>query len=85
MSVRGMKTMQSGQVRISDTHLAACLLVKGFQIGGVEGRGSRREFIFLDVSPDAVSSFYGGDDSVSARALLDALRNVRGLLAQELG
>lgn len=52
--------MQSGQVRISDTHLAAYLLVKGFQIGGVEGRGSRRKFIFLNVSPDAVSSFYAG-------------------------
>ena len=76
--------MQSGHIGISDTHLAAYLLVKGFQIAGVESRGSRREFIFLNVSPAAISSFYGGDDAVSARALLDALRNVRGLLAQEL-
>jgi len=78
-----MHTMKvPAELRISDVHLAAYLLVRGFQIVRVEGAPSRREFVFTNVSPEVVSSFYGGDDQVSARALLDAVRNVRGLLVQ---
>lgn len=73
------------ETRISDAHLAAYLLARDFQIVRVEdgGRG-RRDFIFGGVPPEVVASFFGGDDKVSARVLLDALRNVRGLLAQRL-
>lgn len=78
-----MQTMNvPDELTISDTHLAAYLLVKGFQIIRVEGSPGRREFIFKAVPPEMIASFYGGHDEVSARALLDALRNVRGLLAQ---
>lgn len=77
-----MQTMNSQQVKISDVHLASYLLVRGFPIVRVEGTPGRREFVFTEVPPEIISSFYGGDDSVSARALLDALRNVRGLLVQ---
>ena len=79
-----MKTMQSPEhvIRISDTHLAAYLLVRGYQVLGVEGPSNRREFVFGCVPQEIVGSFYGGEDLVSARALLDALRNLRGLLAQ---
>lgn len=70
------------EVKISDVHLASYLLVRGFQVARVNGSPSRREFIFPNVPPEAISSFYGGDDRVSARALLDALRNLRGLLVQ---
>ena len=77
-----MQPMQPIDLRLSDVHLVAYLLVRGFPLRGVDGSPGRREFLFRGVPPDVISSFYGGDDQVSARALLDALRNVRGLLAQ---
>lgn len=74
--------MKDDELAISDTHLAAYLLVRGFQVLRMEGPPGRREFIFPKIPPEVIASFYGGDDHVSARALLDALRNLRGLLAQ---
>lgn len=79
-----MQRMNEGALKISDPHLTAYLLVRGFQILRVEGTPAHREFVFSNVPPEAISSYYGGDDLISARALLDALRNVRGLLAQDL-
>jgi len=76
-----METMQ--EVRLTDSHLAAYLLVRGHRILRIEGPSGRRNFIFSAVPPEVIASFYGGDDAVSARLLLDALRNVRGLLAQQ--
>jgi Domain of unknown function (DUF5659) len=77
-----MQTMHE-PIRISDVHLAAYLVAKGFALLGVEGQPSRREFLFTDVPPDAIVGYYNGE-LVSARALLDALRNLRGLLVQGL-
>lgn len=74
--------MPEDRIAISDLHLAAFLLTKGFPLLGVEGSPGRREFLFPKVPPEVITSFYGGDDQVSARTLLDALRNLRGLLAQ---
>jgi len=74
--------MKDAELAISDLHLAAYLLVRGFKVIRLEGPLGRREFIFAEVPTEVIASFYGGDDRVSARALLDALRNLRGLLAQ---
>lgn len=76
--------MKPDEVKISDVHLAAYLLVRGVPIVRVEGGPGRREFVFTGATQELISSFFGGDDRVSARALLDALRNIRGLLAQHL-
>ena len=70
------------ETRLTDSPLAAYLLVRGHCIRRVEGPSGRREFVFGAVPPEVIASFYGGDDLVSARLLLDALRAVRGLLAQ---
>jgi len=75
-------TSAPAPIKISDLHLASFLLARGFQVVGVEGPPGKRDFVFQDIPLDAISSFYGGDDAVSARALLDALRNLRGLLVQ---
>jgi len=76
--------MKSDEVRISDSHLAAYLLARGHRIQRVAGSPGRREFIFVGVPPEMITTFYGSDDSISARVLLDALRNVKGLLQQPL-
>lgn len=76
--------MDQDEVKVSDLHLSAYLLAKGFPVRRVDGSIGRREFVFETIPPEVISSFYGGDDQVSARALLDALRNLRGLLAQGL-
>ena len=76
-------TPPSAETRISDIHLTAFLVCRGHKLVRVEGPPGRREFVFQGLSPDAMIAFYSGDDQVSARALLDALRNLRGLLAQE--
>lgn len=60
------------------------LLARDCQLLRVQGPQGRREFIFSKVSTEVITSYYGGNDQVSARALLDALRNLRGLLAQEI-
>lgn len=67
-------------VRVSDTSVAAFLLARGFRIVKVEGSPGRREFIFADVPDEAILNFFGGDDQVSARRLLDCLKNLKGLL-----
>ncbi len=85
MVMQTMNTSELNRIRIRDTHLAAYLLARGFQIVGVSGPNGQRDFIFQDVPSETIASFYGGDDRISSRALLDALRNVRGLLAQPLG
>jgi len=72
------------ELRISDIHLVAFLVARGFAVRRTDGPPGRREFVFRDIPEATVLSFYGDDDQVSARALLDALRNVRGLLAQRL-
>ena len=84
-----MKTMEpseikQSEIRLSDMDLSAFLLTLGHPIAGIEGPAGRRQFVFKNVPRDAVVAFYGGDDRVSARALLNALRNVKGLLAQAL-
>ena len=80
-----MKTMeQSPEIKLSDMDLSAFLLTLGHPIVRLEGQAGRRQFVFKNVPEDAVVAFYGGDDRVSARALLNALRNVKGLLAQAL-
>jgi hypothetical protein len=71
-------------IHISDAHLAAYLLARGFRISRIAGSPGRREFVFTEVSGDALVTFYGGDDRISARALLDALKNIKGLIAQPL-
>jgi hypothetical protein len=76
--------MNVDEVRISDAHLAAYLLARGHRIQRVAGSPGRREFIFIDVPHAVLVAYYGGDDSISARALLDALRNIKGLLQQPL-
>jgi hypothetical protein len=79
-----MKSMHEHAIRITDIHLAAFLLAKGYPVAQVIGPQGRREFVFHDVPDGIILTFYGGPDAVSARALFDALRNVRGLVSQPL-
>lgn len=74
--------MSRDEVPISDLHLAAFVLARGGRLVRLAGSQDRREFVFQGIAPEVIAAYYGGNDSVSARALLDALRNVRGLISQ---
>jgi hypothetical protein len=65
--------------RVSDLHLSAFLVAKGHPLVNFVS-GPRAAFIFADVPERDLVAYFGGDDQVSARALLDALKNLKGLL-----
>lgn len=71
--------------RISDLGLAAYLCACGYEITGLTGSNGRREFVFRDVDERAIFDYYSGTDrTVSAKALFDSHRNLKGLLAQHI-
>jgi hypothetical protein len=65
----------------TDIHLAAYLLATDHPLRGFNGRPGQRAFVFGNVTPEAVQSFYAGAPS-DARKVLGALRDLKGLLAQ---
>jgi hypothetical protein len=65
--------------RVSDISLAAYLLARGHPLRDFKA-GGRVEFVFADVPEQVVLAFYGGEDQVSARQILDALKNLKGLI-----
>ena len=65
---------------ISDINLAAYCLAREYRLADFK-KGPRSEFIFQDVPEEVILSYYGGDDQISARKLLDALKNLKGILA----
>ena len=69
---------------ISDLQLAAYLLASGYPLTRLEGAGHRLLFIFTNVSEDTVFRYYRGEDSISARKLFGAYRDLKGLTLQKL-
>ncbi len=72
------------ETQISDLQLAAYLLASGHSLTRAEGTGNRLLFIFADVPEDMVFRYYRGEDSISARALFGAYRDLKGLTLQRL-
>ena len=77
------KTNPPKETRISDLQLASYLLALDYPIIRTEGASHRTEFIFADVPEEVVFHFYQGDSTVNPRKLLDAYRNLKGLLIQK--
>ncbi len=77
-----MNPADTKSIPISDLPLASYLLACGYKLKGTRGNGPRIEFLF-EVPEDALLKFYRGEDLVSARALLDAQRNLLGLTRQQ--
>lgn len=69
----------------ADLHHAAFLQALGFPLLSLENRGGRAVFIFPEPAQEAILKLHQGRDEVSARALLNALRDLKGLLAQRRG
>lgn len=65
----------------TDIHLAAYLLATDHPLRRINGSSGQRAFVFGNVSPEDVQSFYAGAPS-DARKVLGALRDLKGLLAQ---
>lgn len=72
------------ETKVSDLQLAAYLTALDYPLLRVEGPNGRKVFVFTDVPDEVVFAFYSGRDPVSARKLLDALRNLKGLALQAL-
>ncbi len=70
--------------RISDLGLAAYLVALGYPLVRVVGSNGRKDFVFAGVPDEVVFSFYSGKDVVSARLLLGALKDLKGLVLQAL-
>ena len=77
------KTNPPKETRISDLQLASYLLALDYSIIRTEGSSHRTEFIFAAVPEEVVFRFYHGDSTVNPRKLLDAYRNLKGLLIQQ--
>ncbi len=73
--------MNAADFATTDIHLAAYLLATDHPLRGLNGRPGQRAFVFGEVTPEAVQSFYAGAPS-DARKVLGALRDLKGLLAQ---
>ncbi len=69
---------------ITDLQLAAYLLASGYHLTRVEGTGHRLLFIFANVTEETLLRYYRGEDSISARKLFGAYRDLKGLTLQRL-
>ncbi len=70
------------ETQISDLQVASYLLALGYPILRTEGGSHRIEFIFANVPEDIVFRFFQDDSKVNPRKLLDAYRNLKGLIVQ---
>ncbi len=71
--------------RISDIHLASYLRALGFPLVDVRPDGRSTEWVFPDVPQEIILNYYNGvDDLVSARALYNSFRELKGLSYQKL-
>ena len=72
------------ETSISDLQLAAYLLASGYPLTRAEGTGHRLVFIFANVPKQTIFRYYAGEDSISARTLFGAYRDLKGLTLQRL-
>ncbi len=68
--------------RTRDLHVAAFLLSRDFPLIRLEGSPGQRVFVLQGPTEEDVIAFYKGPILLDARKLLNALRDLRGLLAQ---
>jgi hypothetical protein len=67
--------------RNSDLKLASYLLACGHPLISTEPKGRRIIFV-IDAPEEAVRSFYGAQDAVSAKRLFESWRSLRDLLPE---
>lgn len=77
-----MQTPTRDTCATADLHHAAYLQATGFPLLSLEERAGRTFFIFPGAAQAAILKLHQGRDEVSARALLNSLRDLKGLLAQ---
>ena len=83
-----MPTKQAGppkESRVSDLQLAAFCLHLDYPLLHTDRSTGRVEFVFGGVPQDVIARFYQGGHNANARKLLDAYRNLKGLLMQQDG
>ncbi len=73
--------MSTTLVRISDLKLASYPIARGHPLISTEPNGRRVVFV-IDAPEEAVRSFYGAEDAVSAKRLFESWRSLRDLLPE---
>ena len=78
----GKKTVPPQETKISDLQIAAFLLARDYSLLRIEGDSGPATFVFGDVCEREVLAFYQENATVHPRKILDAFRNLKGLLFQ---
>ncbi len=76
-----VKEQRLMEKRVNDLHVACYLLAKGRRLVRVEGPYSRRGMVFLASDQD-ILEFYDDQTTINPRRLLDAMKNLKGMLSQ---
>jgi hypothetical protein len=70
------------ETKTPDMQLAAYLLTSGYPLLRVEGDTKRRVFVFDQCPEEVRLPYYQGRDTVSARKLFSAYRDLKSLVFQ---
>jgi hypothetical protein len=71
------------ETKVSDLQLAAYLMALDYPLLRVEGDSKRQVFVY-EAPVDAVMQYYQGRDTLSARKLFAAYRDLKGIIQQGL-
>lgn len=74
------KTVPPKETKITDLQVAAFLLARDHSLLRTEGDSGPATFVFGDVCESEVLAFYQKNATVHPRKILDAFRNLKGLL-----
>jgi hypothetical protein len=77
--VTGMNT----ETKVSDLQLAAYLMALDYPLLRVEGSHKQQVFVY-EAPQEVIMQYYRGADKTSARKLLGAYRDLKGIIMQTL-
>ena len=76
------KTVPPKETKTSDLQIAAFFLARDRSLLRIEGDSGPATFVFADVAENEVMEFYQENATVHPRKILDAFKNLKGLLFQ---
>ncbi len=71
------------ETKVSDLQLAAYLMALDYPLLRVQGDHKRQVFVY-EAPAEVVMQYYQGSDKTSARKLLGAYRDLKGIIMQTL-
>jgi hypothetical protein len=71
------------EIKVSDLQLAAYLMALDYPLLRVEGNHKHQVFVY-EATQEVIMQYYQGRDKTSARKLLGAYRDLKGIIMQTL-